>query len=290
MSRQIDQLRILSFESRRAAEMRSLIERHGGRASVVPSMRERPLDENSAALNFAESLFAGEIDIVVFLTGVGAQILRDAVETRYDGQRFLAALDHCSIFVRGPKPARLLRAWNVHIDRQAPEPNTWRELLTVIDAEFKIAGQTVAVQEYGRPNEEFYAALRDRGAEVLPIPVYRWTLPEETAPLEQAIRDTIADHFDVLMFTSAFQLTAVLDVAESLGLRKVWLAAAACCVIASIGPTASEALAEIGLTVDLESSPPKMGQLVRLASEQAPRLLKEKFSDGDSSRSSDSDS
>lgn len=253
-------------------------------------MRERPLGENSAALKFAESLLAGEIDIVVFLTGVGVQVLRDAVETRYHGEQFLAALDRCVIFVRGPKPARVLKSWAIHIDRQAPEPNTWRELLAVIDESSEITGQTVAVQEYGRPNEELYTALRDRGAQVLPVPVYRWTLPEETAPLEQAIRDTIAGRVDVLMFTSAFQVTAVLSVADVLGLREQWITAAARCVIASIGPTASEALTASGLTVDLEASPPRMGQLVRLTCQQSPGLLQGKSSVGDSPRHSDSDS
>jgi CarD family transcriptional regulator len=41
--------------------MRSLIERQGGVATIAPSMQEVPLDENPAALQFAEQLFAGEI-------------------------------------------------------------------------------------------------------------------------------------------------------------------------------------------------------------------------------------
>ena len=282
MSRRTDRLRILSFESRRSAEIQSLIERHGGLPHVVPSMRERPLADNSAALTFAGMLFAGEVDVVLFLTGVGAEVLRGAVETRYPGEKFLSALDRCEVFVRGPKPARVLKTWGISIDGQAAEPNTWRELLTVIVARCKVAGRTVAVQEYGRPNEELYAALRNHGAELLPVPVYRWALPAETASLEQAVRDTIAGRFDVVMFTSAFQLTAVLEIAGKLGLRERWIAAASGCVIASIGPTASEALAAHGLTVDLESSPPKMGHLVRLACEQASGLLEKPSATGES--------
>jgi uroporphyrinogen-III synthase len=62
-------LRVLSLESRRAAEMKKLIENHGGTALSAPSMREVPLRENSAALAFAERLFAGELDVALFLTG-----------------------------------------------------------------------------------------------------------------------------------------------------------------------------------------------------------------------------
>ena len=39
-------MRVLSLESRRAAEMAILIEKNGGVATVAPSMREVPLAEN----------------------------------------------------------------------------------------------------------------------------------------------------------------------------------------------------------------------------------------------------
>src|SRR5579862_3349998 len=85
-------LRVCSFESRRSDEMRSLIERQGAAATVVPSMREVPLGSNERAFEFAEALLAGEIDVVVFLTGVGARTLIDAVDTRFDREEILAAL------------------------------------------------------------------------------------------------------------------------------------------------------------------------------------------------------
>ena len=262
---------MLSFESRRAAEMRSLIERHGGEATVAPSMREIPLEENSAAFDFADELLAGRIDVVVFTTGVGTRALAEVVETRHDRTDFLNALARPVTIVRGPKPTSVLNEWKVRIDHRAPEPNTWRELLAVIDAGVEVRDRTVAVQEYGEPNDEFYAALAERGARVQPVPVYRWALPEDTAPLEQAIRSTLAGEFDTLLFTSAQQLRHVLEVAQRQGLADRWREAAARCVVASIGPTCSEALSEQGLAVHVEASPPKMGQLVRAALEATHR-------------------
>jgi uroporphyrinogen-III synthase len=146
------------------------------------------------------------------------------------------------------------------------------------DERVPLSGRTVAVQEYGRPSTELYAALAERGAEVRPVPVYRWELPEDTGPLEQSIFRTIAGEFDLLLFTSAHQMTNVLAVAERLGVREAWLAAANRCIIGSIGPTASEALREEGLCPDLEPSHPKMGHLVVEACAQAPALLPKKRS------------
>ena len=261
--------------------MALLLQKQGARATVVPSMREVPLGQNEAAFRFAEDLFAGRIHAVVFLTGVGARALLDVIATRHERSRVLEALGRCVVIVRGPKPVAVLREWGIRIDHRAPEPNTWRELVQLLDDEHvSLDGRTVAVQEYGRPSSELYAALAERGAEVRPVPVYRWELPEETGPLEDAIAQTIAGEFDLLLFTSAHQMTNVLAVAERLGVREAWLAAANRCVIGSIGPTASEALREEGLCPDLAPSHPKMGHLVVEACARAPAILPGKRSTG----------
>ncbi len=273
-------LRVCSFESRKQDEMRSLIERQGGVATIAPSMREVPLENNVAVFGFLDRLIAGDLEAVIFMTGVGARALLEVVETRVPRTTFFEALQRCCVIVRGPKPTAVLREWGVRIDHRAPEPNTWHELLGVLDAGLKfpnanlattdvtgspLQGKKIAIQEYGVPSEDFYAALSARGVIVLPVPVYRWELPTDTAPLEAAIRATVADEFDVLLLTSAQQIRNVLDVAERLQLRESFLTATRRCLVASIGPTCSETLREVGLHVDLEPSHPHMGHLVREA-------------------------
>ena len=65
-----DGLRVLSLESRRAKETEKLIRTYGGEPFVVPAMREIKLDSNRAAFEFADRLLRGEVDVVLFLTGV----------------------------------------------------------------------------------------------------------------------------------------------------------------------------------------------------------------------------
>lgn len=261
--------RVCSFESRKQDEMRSLIERRGGVATIAASLREVPLENNTAVFEFLDRLLAGEFDVVIFMTGVGAKTLLEVVETKLPRATFFEALQRCCVIVRGPKPTAVLREWGVRIDHRAPEPNTWRELLNVIDgglsfpADSRQGAGVFAIQEYGLPSVELYSALTDRGASIFPVPVYRWELPTDTAPLEAAIRAAVAGEFDVLLFTSAQQIRNVLEIAERLGLREPFLAATQRCRIGSIGPTCSEALREAGLHVDLEPSHPHMGHLVR---------------------------
>lgn len=273
-------LRICAFESRRADDVRSLIERQGGIAINAPSMREVPLDQNPEAFAFGARLLQGEFDIVIFLTGVGARGLMEILETRYAREELFQALGRTTVILRGPKPAAVFREWRLKFDFQVREPNTWRELLELVDAQIPVQGKRIAIQEYGLPSLELASGLRDRGAEIVSVPVYRWDLPADTSPLIAAIHSTIAGEFDVLMWTSSFQLTAVLTVAESLGLKQAWLAAARNCLIASVGPAASENLVSQGLPPDLEPDHPKMGQLVKATMETGRNLLVQKRSAG----------
>jgi uroporphyrinogen-III synthase len=268
-------LRVLSLESRRAEEMRGLIEKNGGIATIAPSMREVPLDENTQAFAFADELLAGKIHVVVFLTGVGATALMEVLCSRWPREELLSALGKCVVVVRGPKPTVVLNNWGLRIDHRAPEPNTWRELLATIE-NLELPGKRIAIQEYGKPNPDLYDALQQRGAWVLPVPVYRWDLPADTNPLRQSIQAMVAGDFDVILFTSAQQFHNVLHVATEMGCGPQWLKAANRCVVASIGPTATETLVEGGLSVDLQPSHPKMGPLVREALQAAPAILRSK--------------
>lgn len=271
-------MRLLSFESRRAEEMRSLVARMGGEPTVAPSMREVPLDENPAAFDFADRLLAGNIDAAVFLTGVGAEALLEVLGRRHDPAAIVEALRRCRVVVRGPKPTAVLHKRGVRIDLKAPEPNTWRETAEAIRAALDLDGRTVAVQEYGKPNDAFYEELRRLGATVVPVPVYRWALPEDTGPLRVAIGSAAAGDFDIFAFTSAQQVLNVLAVAERMGVKDGLLAAFRTGVVLSIGPTCSECLRDQSLTPDLEASPPKMGPMVRLALERGRDVLAEKRS------------
>lgn len=279
-----DPLRVLSFEARKSDEIRSLIERSGGIATVAPAMREVPLgmtDEIRAFTSGLSGLSGGRLDALVFMTGVGAEALLSAIETEQTRDEFFASLEHLQIIVRGPKPFAVLRKWGVRIDARAEEPNTWREVVksvleaapTMNDGARPLENVTIAVQEYGRPSSELYEELKRLGADILAVPVYRWALPEDTQPIENAIAGTIRSDFDLILFTTAQHVDHVLQIADSIGMRDEWLQAASRCVVASIGPTASERIREFGLPVDLEPSHPHMGHLVREAVSAAPELL-----------------
>jgi uroporphyrinogen-III synthase len=265
---------VLTLESRRGQEMSRLIETYGGKPVHAPAMREVPLSSNPEALKFAEALFEGKFDAVVFLTGVGARALSNVVEGVHPTEKFFEALRRVSVIARGPKPVAVLREWKVPVALTAPEPNTWREVLEAIDDnKLDLRGKQVAVQEYGVSNLELLEGLRERGAYVTAVPVYQWELPEDTAPLRAAVEEVIARRIDVALFTTSVQIHHLFQIAEQDGQKGALKAGMEHIVKASIGPTTSETLRSYGLAVDLEASHPKMGFLVKEAAEQSEALF-----------------
>ena len=266
-------LRVLSLESRRSEEIAKLIAHNGGVPTVAPSMREVARESNVEALEFARSLAAGGFDIVIFLTGVGTRALAGVVETVYPRERFAELLRQVVVVARGPKPVAALREMEVPVALAVPEPNTWRELLRALDARGPIRGLRVAVQEYGVANPELLAGLGERGARVTRVPVYQWALPEDTGPLRAAVAGIARGEFDVLLFTTSVQVAHLLQIAAELDLEADLRRAVSGMVIASIGPTTTEALREHGLHADLEPSHPKMGFLVQETASRSGELL-----------------
>ena len=271
-------LKVAAFESRMAEEMDRLIARYGGQPLVAPSMREIPLEDNHAVFRFGDQLLARQFDMVILLTGVGTRTMVEALKTRQPLDTIKAALARVSLVARGPKPIAALKELGLTPEIAVPEPNTWRDVLQALDDRKPVAGLRVAVQEYGVSNAELLDALRQRGALVTRVPVYRWALPVDTDPLRQVLGAILAGQVDVVLITNAVQVDHVMQMLSEDNQAERFRQVMRRIVVASVGPTASERLRSHGLPVDLEPSHPKMGILVKEASEQAPLLLQQKRS------------
>jgi uroporphyrinogen-III synthase len=271
-------LRVLALESRHADELAKLIAAHGGQPTVVPALREVSRGRDQA-LSFVSELIEGRFDIVLFLTGAGIRAMISAADEAYSPEQLCAALRNVRTVARGNKPAAVLRELNVKPTFIAPEPNTWREVLRVLDdnaASHPISGMRVAVQEYGVPCAELLAGLRDRGAHVATIPLYRWSLPNDTAPLQAVATSLVRGEMNVVLLTAGVQARHLFQVASAMRIEDPLRRSLERAVIASIGPTTSEHLRSLGLPPDLEASQARMGFLVKEAAECSAEILREK--------------
>ena len=124
-------------------------------------------------------------------------------------------------------------------------------------------------------NPELLEALRQRGAEVFPVPIYRWALPEDTGPLKKVLGEIIAGNIagdaghQCRPDRSCHAVTRTGRHRSRSSKRpaKRWSSHPS-------APTASERLRHYDLPIDFEPSHSKMGVLVKEASEQvhAPHL------------------
>lgn len=267
---------VASFESRMAKEMGRLIEHCGGRPLVAPALQEIPIQDNPAALRLGDELIGGQIDLLILMTGIGTTTLFDILRSRHPLPSIMTGMAQTALVARGSKTVAALKALGLPPTLTVPEPNTWVEVLATLDSYRPLKGLRVAVQEYGSSNPELLEALTQRGAEVFPVPIYRWMLPEDRGPLRQVLGEILAGQVHVMLITNAAQVDHVMQLLEQDSAIAQFAETCRKMVVASIGPTASERLRHYRLPVDFEPSHSKMGILVKEASEQALALLRAK--------------
>ena len=92
------------------------------------------------------------------------------------------------MLARGPKARGAIRGGGL-VDAWSPESESSAEVLSHLlsGAEGPLEGRRIAVQLHGDPLPDLVAGLRETGAEVLTVPVYRWVLPEDVAPVRRLV-------------------------------------------------------------------------------------------------------
>lgn len=250
------------MQTRHAAELAALVERHGGVPVAAPCLREAAV-EDAAPLDAALHEVAGApLDLAIFQTGVGTDRLLAAAAAAGIEEAVLDRLAGAVVLARGPKPLTVLLRHRIRVDRRTPEPHTTAEVVDLVEAD--LGGRRVMLQHYGSPNVDLAALLRGRGAELVEISTYHWRLPHDTGPIRSFLVRLEAGELDLTVFTSASQVDNLFHVAEVEGVDDRlagWLAANT--DVAAVGPVCAAALRARGVPVRIEPARPKMVPLVR---------------------------
>jgi uroporphyrinogen-III synthase len=253
--------RVAILEARLGAELAGLVERRGARVLRAPALAEAPDIDPAAVRALVASLGAQAPRLAIFQTGVGTEALFAAADALGVARGLRECLAAALIAARGPKPAGALRARGLRVDRSAAEPYTTHELLASI-ADVPLRGERVLVQRHGASNAELDRALRTRGAEVLEVPTYRWSLPADTQPLSDLVDALQRGEVDAAVFTNAEQVRNLFTVARGLGRERALRDSLNRTLVASIGPIASAALRAAEVNIGVEAKPPKLGALL----------------------------
>ncbi|OJF16001.1 uroporphyrinogen-III synthase [Couchioplanes caeruleus] len=252
---------------RRRDELAALLERRGARVVVAPVITIVPLRDDRALQAATEVCVGLAPDIVVATTGIGFRGWLEAAEGWGMGDTLRAALGRARMIARGAKPCGAIRAAGLTEDWSAATESS-EEILQWLLAQ-GVSGRRIAVQLHGGPQAEFTGALRSAGATVVEIPVYRWTLPPDVAPVHRLVARLTAGQLDAVTFTSAPAVQALLETAGDAAaevLDRFRGATMAACV----GPVTAASLVDQGVPV-VTPHRSRLGALVKVVTDELPR-------------------
>lgn len=254
--------------ARRAEELAALLRRKGAEVTSAPALRIVPLSDDQRLATASRELAERPADVVVATTGIGFRGWLEACDTWGGTEPLVAAMASSRLLARGPKAKGAIRAAGLK-EEWSPPSESSAEVLDYL-LESGVEGLRVAVQLHGEPLPDFCAALRMAGAEVVEVPVYRWTEPEDTAPLDRLIDDIAGGGVDAVTFTSAPAAAGLLDRARVLGVEDTLLARLRGATLAMcVGPVTARPL----MAADVPTVWPdraRIGAMVKRLAEELP--------------------
>ncbi|OXY94579.1 uroporphyrinogen-III synthase [Streptomyces diastatochromogenes] len=254
--------------ARRADELGALLQRRGATVLHAPALRIVPLADDGELLAATKEIIDHVPDVVVATTAIGFRGWVEAADGWGLGEQLLDRLRGVELLARGPKVKGAIRAAGL-TEEWSPSSESMAEVLDRL-LEEGVDGRRIAVQLHGEPLPGFVEALRVGGAEVLPVPVYRWMPPEDIGPVDRLLDAVVSRGVDALTFTSAPAAASLLSRAEARGLLGEVLVALGHDVLpACVGPVTALPLQAAGVdTVQPERF--RLGPLVQLLCQELP--------------------
>lgn len=253
---------------RKADELGSLLNRRGAQVMQGAAMHTVPLPEDGELATATDDVLAAPVDFVVVTTGIGFRGWLEAAEDTGVGERLLEHLRPARLLARGAKARGAIRGAGLPVAWNAPSEESAEILAHLL--EHDLDGARVVVQVHGQPMLEFRDRLREAGAEVVPVTVYRWTDPVDLDALDRLIGAVIAGEIDALPFTSAPAAANLLGRADRLGRGEALREAMRSRVfLACVGPVTAVPIAEAELPYATPERA-RTGSLVRLLADELP--------------------
>ncbi|GAA2304969.1 uroporphyrinogen-III synthase [Streptomyces hawaiiensis] len=254
--------------ARRADELGVLLQRRGAAVLHAPALRIVPLADDSELLAATKDIIEQVPDIVVATTAIGFRGWVEAADGWGLGEELLSRLGGVRIMARGPKVKGAVRAAGL-TEEWSPSSESMAEVLDRL-LEEGVEGLRIAIQLHGEPLPGFVEALREGGAEVVGVPVYRWMPPEDITPVDRLLDATVARALDAVTFTSAPAAASLLSRAKDRGLLDEVLTALSHDVLpACVGPVTALPLQSRGIdTIQPERF--RLGPLVQLLCQELP--------------------
>lgn len=260
--------------SRRAEEFSALLTRRGAQVVHAPAIRIIPLADDAELERVTHEIIDNPPDIVVATTGIGFRGWMETADGWGEAERLGRALTSTTLVARGPKAKGAIRAADLR-EGWSPASESSAEVLEHLLGQ-GVQGVRIAVQLHGATTEwepipDFCEVLRNAGAEVIAVPVYRWTPPDDQVAVDRMIEMVSMGALDAVSFTSAPAVAAMLTRAKETGMLEPMLHALRTRVLAAcVGPITAAPLRELDVPTT-QPSRSRLGALARHIADELPR-------------------
>src|SRR5262245_7689529 len=204
MTQPLQNTTVAILEHRFTKEFATLFERAGATVYACPLLEEKPVENRDELQSFVRRIVSGELDAMIFLTGVGARFLVTEAEAIGAKDQFVEALGRLIVIVRGPKPVAALRQLGVRVDVIPENPTTEGVIEALRNRD--LHGKQVGIQLYGTPNPQLVSALEAKGATVTPVQVYAYGAASDSTAVNNLIGRVLDGQIQVMAFTSGPQV------------------------------------------------------------------------------------
>lgn len=245
-----------------------MFRRLGAEVVHAPTIHTSLITDPEGLHSTTDELVADPPDYLIANTGMG---IRAWIETAAGWGLDVAlveALQSVRIAARGPKAAGALSSSKLRVWWRAPT----EQLADLADhlVESGVDGKRVAFQLHGDDGSELTSRLEGAGATVIPVPVYRWSVPdgENAGAVLELIERSCAGGIDAVTFTAGQQVRNLFALAESFGRASELLEAFGSRrpIGACIGPVCAGAAKEEGISDPVVPDNWRLGSLVKAVS------------------------
>jgi uroporphyrinogen-III synthase len=238
--------RIALLETREAERLGQMLREQGAMVVSCPAVAIVDAENPAPAAAWLDRFVADPADYLVLLTGEGLSRLHGLAQRLGIGPDFVAMLGRTTTIIRGPKPARALRALGLAPQLRADEATT--EGVVALLSGLDLRGRRVGVQLYpGAPSRlaDFLAAA---GALSDPVTPYAYAAAATDEALAGLIEQAVGGGIDAIAFTSAAQAQRLFGLARARGDADRLKTALRRIAVAAVGPVVASELERHGVS------------------------------------------
>ncbi|MEM7272454.1 MAG: uroporphyrinogen-III synthase [Actinomycetota bacterium] len=201
---------------RRSDEQISLLAGRGAECMHGPTVRTHPLRPEAEIAAATKRLVAEPPDFVLLTTGIGVRGWLEAADALLIGEELRLVLAASRLLVRGPKAHGAAITAGLDVEWNAPTATTDEVIGKLV--ELAEPGARVGVQIDGDPHRSLVPELEAKGYDVIAVPVYRWSLPDDLTKAQSLVRAVVDRRVDLVTFTARPAAENFTRVAVDLGL------------------------------------------------------------------------